>query len=105
MTPSTQALKERNDKLDFTEMKHVFSAKDAVKRRKGQAIHGKKIFASHENSSGLEFLFWIAFWNSDYIKNSQSLNIRTTNNSIIQNGKKLTRHVTRNMDKVRKPHN
>lgn len=88
MTPTTQALKEWNDKLDFTEVKHVFSAKDAVKRRKGQAIHGKKIFASHESSRELELLFWFAFWNSYYIKNSQSLSIRTTNNSIIQNGKK-----------------
>ena len=47
MTPKINFSTKKIDKLNLIEIKNTCSAKDIVKRIKGQAIDWEKIFANH----------------------------------------------------------
>ena len=46
-------MKEILDKLNFTEIKNLFSVKDNVKRKRIQATAGRKTFAKDTSDKGL----------------------------------------------------
>ena len=53
MTPKTQSMKERIEKLDFITIINFCSAEDNVKRMRGQMTEWEKIFAKDTTDKGL----------------------------------------------------